>query len=104
MTSNHVLGMTVALPDGEVVELGGESLEGVGPDLPGFFVGSEGLFGVALEITLRLLPIPQTYRTVAGGVRVVACGGGCGDGGGCFRAAAGCNRNHGTRWLSRLLR
>jgi len=64
MTSNHVLGMTVALPDGEVVELGGESLEGVGPDLPGFFVGSEGLFGVALEITLRLLPIPQTYRTV----------------------------------------
>ncbi len=64
MTSNHVLGMTVALPDGEVVELGGESLEGVGPDLPGFFVGSEGLFGVALEITLRLLPIPETYRTV----------------------------------------
>ena len=64
MTSNHVLGMTVALPDGEVVELGGESLEGIGPDLPGFFVGSEGLFGVALEITLRLLPIPQTYRTV----------------------------------------
>ena len=64
MTSNHVLGMTVALPDGEVVVLGGESLEGVGPDLPGFFVGSEGLFGVALEITLRLLPIPQTYRTV----------------------------------------
>ena len=64
MTSNHVLGMTVALPDGEVVELGGESLEGFGPDLPGFFVGSEGLFGVALEITLRLLPIPQTYRTV----------------------------------------
>ena len=64
MTSNHVLGMTVALPDGEVATLGGESLEGVGPDLPGFFVGSEGLFGVALEITLRLLPIPETYRTV----------------------------------------
>ena len=32
--------------------------------MPGFFVGSEGLFGVALEITLRLLPIPETYRTV----------------------------------------
>lgn len=64
MTSNHVLGMTVVLPDGEVVEMGGESLEGVGPDLGGFFVGSEGLFGVAVEITLRLLPIPQLYRTV----------------------------------------
>ncbi len=64
MTSNHVLGMTVVLPDGEVAELGSESLEGLGPDLPGFFVGSEGLFGVAVEITLRLLPIPQSYRTV----------------------------------------
>ncbi|RLT43230.1 MAG: FAD-binding protein [Chloroflexi bacterium] len=64
MTSNHVLGMTVVLPDGAVVEMGGESLEGVGPDVSGFFVGSEGLFGVAVEITLRLLPIPQVYRTV----------------------------------------
>ena len=40
------------------------SLENVGPDLTGFFVGSEGLFGVALEITLRLLPRPEIYRTV----------------------------------------
>jgi len=64
MTSNHVLGMKLLLPDGEVVVVGGESQEGVGPDLPGIFVGSEGLFGIALETTLRLLPIPQLYRTV----------------------------------------
>lgn len=64
MTSNHVLGIKAVLPDGEVVTLGGESLEAVGPDLVGAFVGSEGLFGIALEITLRLLPSPQTYRTV----------------------------------------
>jgi glycolate oxidase len=64
MTSNHVLGLKVVLPDGEVVEFGGESLEGVGPDLIGMFVGSEGLFGIALEITLRLLPKPELYRTV----------------------------------------
>jgi glycolate oxidase len=64
MTSNHVLGLTAVLPDGEVVELGGESLEGAGPDLHGLFVGNEGLFGVALEITLRLLPIPESYRTI----------------------------------------
>jgi glycolate oxidase len=64
MTSNHVLGLKVVLPDGEVVEFGGDSLEGVGPDLIGLFVGSEGLFGVALEITLRLLPKPELYRTV----------------------------------------
>lgn len=64
MTANHVLGIKAVLPDGEVVELGGDSLESVGPDLTGFFVGSEGLFGIALEITLRLLPQPERYRTV----------------------------------------
>ncbi len=64
MTANHVLGIKAVLPDGEVVELGGESLESVGPDLGGFFVGSEGLFGIALEITLRLMPRPEMYRTL----------------------------------------
>ncbi|MEC9352147.1 MAG: FAD-linked oxidase C-terminal domain-containing protein [Planctomycetota bacterium] len=64
MTANHVLGIRVVLPDGELVELGSDSLEGVGPDLAGFFVGSEGLFGIALEITLRLLPRPERYHTV----------------------------------------
>ena len=64
MTSNHVLGLKVVLADGEVVTLGGDSQESVGPDLTGLFVGSEGLFGVALEITLRLLPRPEKYETV----------------------------------------
>ena len=64
MTANHVLGLKVVLPDGVVAELGGASLESVGPDETGLFVGSEGLFGVALEITLRLLPKPEVYRTV----------------------------------------
>jgi len=64
MTANHVLGIKVVLPDGEVVQMGGESLEGVGPDLCGFFVGSEGLFGVALKVILRLMPRPEMYRTL----------------------------------------
>jgi glycolate oxidase len=64
MTANHVLGIKAVLPTGEVVELGGSSLDQDGPDVTGFFVGSEGLFGIALEITLRLLPRPETYRTV----------------------------------------
>lgn len=64
MTANHVLGLEAVLPDGEVVRVGGESLEGAGPDLVGFFCGHEGLFGVVLEITLRLLPVPESYRTV----------------------------------------
>ena len=66
MTSNHVLGMKVVLADGAVTQFGGESIEGVGigPDLVGLFVGSEGLFGIALEITVRLMPQPELYRTV----------------------------------------
>ena len=66
MTSNHVLGMKVVLADGAVTQFGSESIEGVGigPDLVGLFVGSEGLFGIALEITVRLMPQPEMYRTV----------------------------------------
>lgn len=64
MTANHVLGIKVVLAGGEVVTLGGESQEFVGPDLAGFFVGCEGLFGIALEITLRLMPKPETYKTI----------------------------------------
>jgi len=64
MTSNHVLGIKAVLPDGEVVHLGSDSLEGVGPDLVGLFVGSEGLFGIALEVTVRLLPKPEAFKTV----------------------------------------
>ncbi len=64
MTSNHVLAARVVLPDGETVELGSESLENTGPDWLGLFVGSEGLLGIATEITLRLLPKPETYHTV----------------------------------------
>ncbi len=67
MTSNHVLGAKVVLPDGELVELGGRSLEQVGPDLMGMFVGSEGLFGIAVELTVRLLPKPEAFHTVLAG-------------------------------------
>ena len=64
MTSNHVLAAKVVLPDGETVVLGSESLENTGPDWLGLFVGSEGLLGIATEITLRLLPKPEIYHTV----------------------------------------
>jgi len=64
MTSNHVLGLKAVLADGEVVDLGGRSLENTGPDFTGLFVGSEGLFGIALEITLRLVRRPERYRTL----------------------------------------
>ncbi len=67
MTSNHVLGLKAVLGDGGVVELGGRSLENTGPDFTGLFVGSEGLFGIALEITLRLVRRPERYRTLLAG-------------------------------------
>ena len=63
MTSNHVLGMKVVLPDGELVELGSDHPEDAGPDWTGMFVGSEGLFGIAVEVTLRLVPVPEAIRT-----------------------------------------
>jgi glycolate oxidase len=64
MTANHVLGMKVVLATGEVVEFGGDSLESNGPDYHGLFCGSEGLFGVVLEATLRLLPHAERFHTV----------------------------------------
>ena len=75
MTSNHILGLKVVLADGEVVSFGSESLEATGPDLPGFFVGSEGLFGIALEATLRLIPRVETYRTVLAAYRTLEAAG-----------------------------
>jgi glycolate oxidase len=75
MTSNHVLGLKVCLPNGEVVELGGDSLESVDTDWVGMFVGSEGLFGIALEITVRLLPRPETYKTILAAYRSLEAAG-----------------------------
>ncbi|MBM3874887.1 MAG: FAD-binding protein [Verrucomicrobia bacterium] len=69
MTANHVLGIRAVLATGEVVTWGGDSRERVGPDWCGLFTGNEGLFGIALEITLQLLPKPETFQTVLAGYR-----------------------------------
>jgi glycolate oxidase len=63
-TVNHVTGLVVVLSGGELVRLGGKSLESPGPDLLGAFVGSEGTLGIATEITLRVVPRPECVRTV----------------------------------------
>jgi len=75
MTANHVLGIKAVLATGDVVELGSESLERIGPDWTGLFVGCEGLFGIALEITLRLLPSPESYYTVLAGYASIEAAG-----------------------------
>jgi glycolate dehydrogenase FAD-linked subunit len=62
-TVNHVLGLLLVLPDGDVVRLDtGDS----GPDLLGVFVGSEGTLGIATEITLRVLRRPEAVVTLLG--------------------------------------
>jgi len=71
MTSNHVLGIQAVLATGEVVEWGGPSRETVGPDWCGLFTGNEGLFGIALEITLQLLPRAECFHTVLAGYRTL---------------------------------
>jgi glycolate oxidase subunit GlcD len=63
-TLNHILALTVVLPDGEVVQLGSNGGETIGYDLLGVFVGSEGTFGIATEIIVRLVPLPEGVETL----------------------------------------
>jgi glycolate oxidase len=64
VTVNHVLGLEVVMPDGEVVWLGGRTRETLGYDLAGIFVGSEGTFGIATKVVVRLMRKPQAVKTV----------------------------------------
>jgi len=64
VTTNHVLGLEVVLPDGEIAWLGGRTRDALGYDLAGVFVGSEGTFGVATKIVVRILRKPQAVKTV----------------------------------------
>src|SRR5215831_13249050 len=64
VTTNHVLGLEVVLPDGEIVWLGGRTRDTQGYDLAGVFVGSEGTFGIATKIVVRILKKPQAVKTV----------------------------------------
>ena len=63
-TTNHVLGVTAVLPDGDVVQLGGRILDAPGYDLLGVFVGSEGTLGLCTEITVRLMPQAEAVKTI----------------------------------------
>ena len=63
-TTNYVCGLEVVLPDGEMITLGGEELDAPGYDLLGTFVGSEGTLGIATKVWLRVMPSPETVRTL----------------------------------------
>ena len=64
VTMNHIVALDVTLADGSQVTLGDPVGETEGYDLTGLFVGSEGCFGIATQIWVRLVPLPQTIRTL----------------------------------------
>jgi glycolate oxidase subunit GlcD len=64
VTSRYITGLRVVLPDGEVVWLGGQGREPPTFDLVGLFVGSEGCFGLATEVEVALMPLPEGVRTL----------------------------------------
>ncbi len=63
-TTRHILGLVIVMADGEVLDLSEPAVEPDGYDLVGLFVGSEGMFGLATEITVQLLPIPPVVETL----------------------------------------
>jgi len=65
VTKNYVMGLEVVLPDGEIIVCGGKTVKDVaGYNLKDFFIGSEGTLGIFTKILLKLIPKPQTSKTM----------------------------------------
>jgi glycolate oxidase len=63
-TTTQVLGLEVVLPNGDLIHLGGKTVDPPGYDLLGLFVGSEGTLGIATKMTLRLVKRPECIRVL----------------------------------------
>ncbi|HBN31424.1 MAG: FAD-linked oxidase C-terminal domain-containing protein [Rhodobacterales bacterium] len=77
VTTNNLLGVTMVLMDGTVIELGGAHLDAAGLDLLGVVCGSEGQLGVVTEATLRILHKPEGARPVLMGFDTNEAAGAC---------------------------
>ena len=77
VTTNNLLGVTMVLMDGTVVEVGGAHLDAPGLDLLGVICGSEGQLGVVTEATLRILRKPEGARPVLMGFNDSEVAGAC---------------------------
>lgn len=64
VTTNHVLGLELVLPDGTVVETGGLETDLPGYDLTGLLTGSEGTMALVTKIVVRLMRQPETVKTL----------------------------------------
>ena len=71
ITTNHVLGLELVTGGGEVVRVGGKTLDRPGYDLTGVAVGSEGTFALVTAITVRLTHAPEAVKTVLAAFRTV---------------------------------
>lgn len=77
VTTNNLLGVTMVMMDGTVVEIGGGHLDAGGLDLLGVICGSEGQLGVVTEATLRILHKPEGARPVLMGFDSSEVAGAC---------------------------
>jgi glycolate oxidase len=66
VTVNHVTGVEVVMPNGEIVQFGGKAAESYGYDMTGFFVGTEGTVGITTAITVKLVRKPEKVATLLG--------------------------------------
>ena len=77
VTTNNLLGVTLVMMDGTVMEIGGPYMDAGGLDLLGVICGSEGQLGVVTEATLRILPKPEGARPVLIGFESSEVAGAC---------------------------
>jgi glycolate oxidase len=77
VTTNNILGVTMVLVDGTVVEIGGDALDAPGYDLLGLIVGSEGQLGIVTEATVRILRAAEGARPVLFGFDSSETAGAC---------------------------
>ncbi len=67
LTVHNVLKIDIVTADGELVSIGSGALDAPGLDLMALLTGSEGLLGITVDITVKLLPVPENARVVMGG-------------------------------------
>ena len=64
VTANHVTGLELVLPEGDVVRIGGKATDSPGYDLTGLLVGSEGTLAIVTEVTVKLTRLPEAVKTL----------------------------------------
>jgi glycolate oxidase len=64
LTVHNVLGVKLVTMEGELLEIGGMGLDSAGYDLLALYIGSEGMLGVTVEVTVKLLPVPERAQAL----------------------------------------